>query len=181
MTLKTKFRLFGLAAVGCLAAAAGVAQAAGKPDVRLLSTDNKAIHRDISIYKYVRPDKTNFPVTDSNSGFLREDVFIDGWALIDQTNCVQVGDPGLFALPTDDQNGVWSSALITAQLGSGACPGVDFTFSGISFKWTKKHAPVGRKDVSVGKAAFTHIPKSYGLGRRAVITDTITFTYSGMQ
>lgn len=180
--MKTTSRIPWLVAAGLLLAVGG-AQAAGgaRPDVRLLSTDNKAVDRGIPVYKFVRPDNTNFPVTDAGSGALRETMFVDGWALIDQANCKQLGDPGLFALPADDQNGVWSSALITAKLGDGACPATDFVFSTLSFKWTKKHTPVGRKDVSIGKAVFTHLPKIYGLGRRAVITDTVTFTYSGAQ
>ncbi|MEP6968632.1 MAG: hypothetical protein ABI906_11200 [Pseudomonadota bacterium] len=180
--MKTTSRMPWLLAAGSLLALAAPQAADGaRPDVRLLATDNKALHRGIPVYKFVRPDNTNFPVIDASSGALHETMFVDGWALIDRANCKQLGDPGLFALPTDDQNGVWSSALITAKLGNGACPTTDFVFSTISFKWTKKHVPVGRKDVSAGKAVFTHLPKSYGLGRRAVITDTITFTYSGAQ
>ncbi|MBA3811623.1 MAG: hypothetical protein H0X27_08290 [Caulobacteraceae bacterium] len=180
MTAKSRIPWL-MGAASLLALATPQAASGARPDVRLLSTDNKAIHRNIPVYKFARPDNTNFPVMDASSGALRETMFVDGWALIDRANCVQVGDPQPFILSTDDPNGTWSSELITARLGDGACPGVDFTFSVISFTWTRKHAPVGRKDVAVGTAVVTYIPKSYGFGRRAVITDTIIFTYNGLQ
>lgn len=181
MAWNTMSRLLGLGAAGCLlAVGAAQAQASGvRPEIRLFSTDNKPIHRDIGVYRYVHPDHTQFPVTDTSSGKLHQLVFIDGWALVDETNCLQLGTPGLFSLPDEEREGTWSNGIISAPLGSGACPGVNFNFSSISFRWHEKRSPRGSIEIETMTSVITGIPKIYGLGSTVKLVDTVTFKYKG--
>jgi hypothetical protein len=174
MKLQTKSCLFGMVAAGCLFAV-GVAQA----EVRLVSVSPKGNHGiPVQLYKYANPNVTKAFVSDSASGALGVETFVDGWAFIDQVKCKQIGIPGTFAFPPDSR-GTWTTGPLVSTLGSGACPGVDFTFSGISFTWTGKKAAAGAMTTGKGSELTTKIPAKYGLGHRAEIVDTVTFTYTG--
>ena len=161
MSLKTKSLVFGLMAAGALFAV-GAAQA----EVKLVSLKHGAM--------------PNFAekafVSDSGSGEMGVPVTIDGWAFIDQTNCVQIGVPAPFVVPTNDRHGTWSSAMESAHLGSGACPDTEFQFSAITF--TETRGPAGATDNQRMSALTISIQKKYrfqfGLTRHAKIVDFVS-------
>ncbi len=174
MTLKTKAFVVGAVTAGLLAA--GAAQAGHRASLVAM----KPGHPDGKVYPFVGngPD-FKAPVSDSASGNLNQTVVVDGWAFIDQTNCVQIGVPGIFNLPTGDPNGTWSSTQEQAVLGNGGCPGQMFTFSTVAFTWTNAHAAVGKTDTAKGVDKTVMIPLRYGIGRKGSIVDFVAFTYDG--
>jgi hypothetical protein len=174
MSLKTKSWLMGLVTAGAVLAV-GAAQA----EVALLSLKKDAMHGAPSLFKHVQPNHAfKAPVEDFATGIKGTPVEVDGWAFIDQTKCVQIGVPEPFAVPTDDPNGTWSSTLIQSTLGSGACPGVMFTFSDITF--TQTGGKSGALDKQLMAARTTSIQKYYrrlfGLPSRAKIVDKVFVT-----
>ncbi len=166
--------VIGLMAAGCMIVA-GAAQAGSRASLVALSTTK----HDARVYPFANGPDPKFPVSDSASGNLNVTVEVDGWAFVDQTNCVQIGVPGLFTLPTADPNGTWASTIIQAHLGNGNCPDTMFNFADISFTWTNAHAAVGKTDFAKGVSKTTRVPQRYGLGRKVSIVDHIAFTYNG--
>lgn len=166
--------VIGLMAAGCMVVA-GAAQAGSRASLVAMS---KSKH-DARVYPFANGPDPKFPVSDAAHAKLNVTTDVDGWAFVDQTNCVQIGDPGLFTLPPGDPNGTWSSTIIQSTLGNGNCPGVMFNFADISFTWTNAHAAVGKTDFAKGVSKTTHVPQRYGLGRKVSIVDHIAFTYDG--
>ena len=163
MSLKTKSLVFGLMAAGALFAV-GAAQAGAS----LVSMKHGAMPNFA----------TKAFVSDSGSGVLNTPVNIDGWGFIDQVKCVQIGVPQPFVVPTSDKYGTWSSMLESSTLGSGACPGVSFMFSAITY--TETTSVPGAVDNKRMAALTTAIQKKYrhsfGLGRHAKIVDFVSVT-----
>jgi len=155
--------VFGLMAVGALFAV-GAAQA----EVRAVSL-KKASDTMFT---------TTLPVSDSVTGVLNQRVLVDGWALIDQEKCVQIGAPQFFKMSHTDSNGTWQMYTIRRVLGDGACAGQSFYFSAISF--TQTGGTSGSTYNVNLRAAFTAVQKLYreelGSGRRVAITDHIAVT-----
>jgi hypothetical protein len=169
-----KSLLFGVAAVGALFAV-GAAQA----EVRLVSLKHDAMHGSVPVFKYLSTSGLKVPVSDAATVSKGVATPIDGWAFIDQSNCVQIGTPAPFTVPTDDRHGTWSSAIESAQLGDGSCPGINFNFSSITFTWTG-HGSSGMTDTKRMPAVSSGISKyyrlHYGLSRKSIIVDTVTIT-----
>lgn len=175
--LKKQYQALGALAVGCMLAAGATqaAQAAGaRPDIGLYSNNGKAPH--LTLYKYVSTTKAVLPVSNSASGSLNQMVNVDGWALIDQSACTQIGTPHPFMPPKHEHNGTFTLTLVQSVLGNGNCPGTMFTFSNIAYTWTNANATSGAQDIKKLRALYSHVPAKYGLGSKVIIADFVTFT-----
>jgi hypothetical protein len=160
----------GLVAVGCLIAAA--AQAG---QMSLSSTTRRP---PVPVYRFVRPNNSVFPVTDAAHVKLNKLTAIDGWALIDETACVELGTESDFAFPIVP-HGAFSSSILKAHLGDGNCPSTLFDFAEVDFTWTDGSAPIGAAIHARGRSVITGIDKRvYGISK-AVIEDHIVVRYNG--
>lgn len=175
MSLKRTPYVFGLAAFGALLAV-GVAQAAP----RLVSVKKDAMHgapplfRSLGVNPNVVP---KLPVSDSVTATPGVETFIDGWALIDESACQQLGIQQPFVVHPDKKDKLmYRSDLITAALGDGACAGQEFTFSALYVTW-----PAGGRAGATHSNHFTEVtthikPNNFGLPQRAGIVDFVQVT-----
>ena len=169
----TKLRL-ALAAAALMVA--GAAQAAPE----LVSINKDAMHGSPRLFGHLAPSQfisPKIPVYDSVTVPRNTETFIDGWALIDTSTCTQLGMPQPFTIHADkDDKLVYTSSLIKAKIGSGACHGQKFIFAGISVTWPGSGAS-GATHYNHFGSINDHIQKnSFGLPHRVEILDFITVT-----